>query len=103
MCAEEGGQKGEGSRNQAYERWWKGLEVRIPFREKGSPVSVALKDPVLQVWGKEGPSWESTQVETIRGIIWAESSWRGRGGLCSMGGGPIGIIAPKFCFFLTRQ
>lgn len=68
MCAEEGGQEGEGRGNQADGKWWKGLDVHIPFqRERGSLASAALKDPVLQVWGKEGPSWESTQVETIRG------------------------------------
>lgn len=98
----EGGQRGEGSGNWVYEKRWKDLEVHIPFRERYL-ASAALKDPVMQVWGVEGPSWESTQVETIRGIIWAESSWRRLGGLCSVGGGLIGIIAPNFCCFLTQQ
>lgn len=57
-------------------RTWKST---FHFGERGSLASAALQGPVMQVWGKEGPSWECTQVETIRGLIWAESSWRSLG------------------------
>lgn len=60
-------------------RTWKST---FHFGERGSVASAALQGPVLQVWGKKGPSWECTQVETIRGIIWAESSWRSLGENC---------------------
>ena len=50
-------------------------------------------------------SGESTQVEIIRGIVGAESSWQRPGGECwgGVGGAPISIIAPDFCFSLTWQ
>lgn len=35
VCAEEGGQKEEGSRNWVYENWWNNLEVHIPFQREG--------------------------------------------------------------------
>lgn len=80
-------------------------ESTFHFRERGGPLaSAALRIRFLQVLGEGGPQLGvSAQVETIRGIIWAESSWRRPGGLCSMGGGPIGVIAPNLCCFLTRQ
>ena len=60
----------------------------VHFRERGSlHLPAALRDPVMQVWGKRGLSGESTQVETIRGIVGAESSWQRLGGGCWGWGG----------------
>lgn len=104
MCAEEGEQKKKEEETGLMRNSRRAWKSTFHFRERGSLcLSAALKDPVIRVWGKEGPSWESTQVETIRGIIWAESSWWRPGGGCLVGGGPISIIAPDFCFFLTQQ
>lgn len=61
-------------------RAWK---PTVHFRERGSlHLPAALGVPVMRVWGKGGLSGESTQVETIRGIVGAESSWQRPGGGC---------------------
>lgn len=102
--AEEGRWRGEGSGTRIYDERWKGLGVHIPFQREGaSPPVCSLLGCSNAGLGKKGISRESTQVETIRGIIWAESSWQRPGGECWVGGVPISIIAPDLCFSLTRQ